>query len=36
VTALLEALRHVAAHAAEADHAELHIQVLLPVAGVMR
>jgi hypothetical protein len=24
MTALLEALRHVRAHAAEADHAELH------------
>jgi len=36
VAALLEALRHVGAHAAEADHPELHIQVLLPVAGVMR
>jgi hypothetical protein len=31
---LLEALRHVAAHTAEADHAELH-QVLLPVADAM-
>src|SRR4029077_9790259 len=35
VPVLLEALGHVGAHAAEADHAELH-QMLLPVAGVMR